>query len=189
MKKPLLSFGICLLLALAAASNACAQICRPVSERTVEVGCWITAHAKLAELPRAPVFWHLDTYSTIGEAEGAKGPRGTVLESLGQVWLLTIDVAGWHPQGGKRVAEIGPLPVNTDAKFSAQYIDLPGFFVPIVPVMMALRQRGAHEEESIHGRANGRGAARGRRHVGGRDGQEAQGQRADDAPGASTAVS
>ena len=86
------------------------------------------------------MFWHLDTYSTIGEAEGAKGPRGTVLESLGQVWLLTIDVAGWHPQGGKRVAEIGPLPVNTDAKFSAQYIDLPGFFVPIVPVMMALRQ-------------------------------------------------
>jgi len=133
MKKPLLSFGICLLLALAAASNACAQICRPVSERTVEVGCWITAHAKLAELPRAPVFWHLDTYSTIGEAEGAKGPRGTVLESLGQVWLLTIEVAGWRPQGGKRVAEIGPLPVNMDAKFSAQYMEAiftPGMTAP-----------------------------------------------------------
>jgi len=30
-------------------------------------------------------------------------------------------------------------------------IDLPGFFGPIVSVKMALRQRGAHEEESIHG--------------------------------------
>ena len=45
---------------------------------------------------------------------------------------------------------------------------------------MALRQRGAHEEESIHGRADGCSAAGGRPYVGGRDGQEAQGQRADD---------
>jgi hypothetical protein len=29
--------------------------------------------------------------------------------------------------------------------------DLPGFFGPVVPGKMALRQRGAHEEESIHG--------------------------------------
>jgi hypothetical protein len=27
--------------------------------------------------------------------------------------------------------------------------DLPGFFGPVIPVKMALRQRGAHEEESI----------------------------------------
>ena len=32
---------------------------------------------------------------------------------------------------------------------------------------MAPRQRGVHEEESIHGRANGGGAARGRPQVGG----------------------
>ena len=44
---------------------------------------------------------------------------------------------------------------------SQQDGDLPGFFGPVVPVKMALRQRGAHEEESIHGRADGRGVARG----------------------------
>jgi len=67
---------------LCANFDASAQICRPISERTVEVGCWITAHAMLAELPRAPVFWHLDTYPTLAEAEVAKGQRGTVLEAL-----------------------------------------------------------------------------------------------------------
>jgi transposase len=56
---------------------------------------------------------------------------------------------------------------------------LPGFFGPVIPVKMALRQRGAHEEESIHGRADGGHPARGRPHVGGRSGEEEQGQRAD----------
>ena len=58
-------------------------------------------------------------------------------------------------------------------------VDLLGFFDPVVPGKMALRQRGAHEEEPIQRRADGRHPARGRRDVGGRGGQEAQGQRAD----------
>lgn len=44
--------------------------------------------------------------------------------------------------------------------------DLPGFFVPIVPGKMALRQRGAHEEESIQRRADGGHPARSRQHFG-----------------------
>ena len=133
MRKPFLSFALCLAMTLCANSDACAQICRPVSERTGEVGCWITAHAMLAELPRAPVFWHLDTYPTLAEAEVAKGQRGTVLESLGRVWLLTIEVAGWRPRGGERVAEIGPLPVSSDASYAAQYMEAiftPGMTAP-----------------------------------------------------------
>ena len=131
--KPFSSFALCLAMTLCANSDADAQICRPVSERTGEVGCWITAHAMLAELPRAPVFWHLDTYSTLVEAEAAKGQRGTVLESLGKVWLLTIEVAGWRPRGGARVAEIGPLPVSSDARYAAQYMEAiftPGMTCP-----------------------------------------------------------
>jgi quercetin dioxygenase-like cupin family protein len=77
----------------------------------------------LGRLPQGPIFWHLDTYPTRAEAEAAKGPRGTVLESLGKVWLLAIDAAGWRPSGGKRAAEIGPLPVNSDANYTAQYME------------------------------------------------------------------
>jgi quercetin dioxygenase-like cupin family protein len=116
-----------------ASQEALAQICRPVSERTAELGCWITANAKMGQLTQAPIFWHLDTYPTRAEAEAVKGPRGTVVESLGEVWLLAIDVAGWCPSGGKRVAEIGPFPVSPEAKYSAQYmkaIFTPGMTVP-----------------------------------------------------------
>jgi quercetin dioxygenase-like cupin family protein len=123
----------CLAVTLAASQEALAQICRPVSERTGELGCWITANAALGQLPQSPIFWHLDTYPTRAEAEAAKGPRGTVVESIGKVWLLTIDVAGWRPSGGARVAEIGPLPVSQDARYSAQYMEAiftPGMTAP-----------------------------------------------------------
>ena len=133
MKRPFSFSAAFALGALCASPDVSAQICRPVSERTGEAGCWITAHAALAELPQAPVFWHLDTYPTRAEAEAAKGPRGTVVESLGKIWLLTIDVAGWRPAGGERVAEIGPLPVSSGARHAAQYMEAiftPGMTAP-----------------------------------------------------------
>src|SRR5580765_5117109 len=91
-------------------------ICRPVSQRTGELGCWITAVNAVGQLPPQPIFWHLDIYPTRAAAEKARGPRGTVVESLGKIWLFTIDEAGWRPSGGERVAEIGPLPLNPEVK-------------------------------------------------------------------------
>lgn len=112
---------------------AIAQICKPVSERTGEVGCWIIANTSLGLLPREPIYWHLYTYSTLAAAESVKGPRGTVVESLGSVWLFTIDVEKWHPSNGERVAVIGPLPVTADIKYSSQYMEAiftPGMTAP-----------------------------------------------------------
>jgi len=133
MTHRILSLAFCLVGGLAGVSEAAAQICRPISERTAEAGCWITAHSVLGKLPKAPLFWHLDTYATRSAADAAKGPRGTVVESLGRVWLLTVDTAGWRPSGGERVAEIGPLPVSTDAAYAAQYMEAvftPGMTAP-----------------------------------------------------------
>ena len=39
-------------------------LCRPVSERTNEVGCWIIAHESVGQLTDSPTFWYLDTYPT-----------------------------------------------------------------------------------------------------------------------------
>jgi len=133
MTHRILSLAFCLVGGLAGVSEAAAQICRPISERTAEAGCWITAHSVLGKLPKAPLFWHLDTYATRSAADAAKGPRGTVVESLGRVWLLTVDTAGWRPSGGERVAEIGPLPVTDDARYAAQYMEAvftPGMTAP-----------------------------------------------------------
>ena len=83
--------------AIATCTQAFAQlgVCNPVSQRTGEVGCWIMTSEPLGQLSRPAVFWHLDIYPTRAIAEKAKGPRGTVVDSLGKVWLLTIAEAGW----------------------------------------------------------------------------------------------
>ncbi len=126
--------GLVFLVATLGMSNQVfAQICRPVSQRTAEVGCWIMIDDALGQLPRAPIFWHLDSFPTRAQAEVAKGQRGTVIESLGRVWLFTIDVAGWRPTSGERVAEIGPLPVRAELAYSAQYMEAiftPGMTAP-----------------------------------------------------------
>ena len=114
------------LMALATGEQVLAQgtpMCKAVSERTGEVGCWIVADVPLGELSRTTVFWHLDSYPSRAAAEAAKGPHGTVIEALGNVWLFTIGEAGWRPSGGIRVAEIGPLLVKAEQKYNARYME------------------------------------------------------------------
>ena len=67
-------------------------------------------------------------------AEAAKGARSTVVESLGTVWLFTIEGAGWRPSGGERIAEIGPLPVSAEVPYVSEYMEAiftPGMTAPV----------------------------------------------------------
>ena len=108
-------------------------VCKPVSQRDSEVGCWILAHEAVGQVTRSEMFWFLDVYPTRATAEAAKGPHGTVVESLGKVWVLSIEEPNWRAAAGKRVAEIGPLPVTAGANYSAQYMEAvftPGMTAP-----------------------------------------------------------
>lgn len=114
-------------------SPSLAQICKPVSERTAELGCWIIAHQPVGELKQSQTYWHLDTYSNRAAAEAAKGTHGTVVEAFGKVWLLSIEDQGWRPSNGEHVADIGPLPINAGAQYSVQYMEAvftPGMVAP-----------------------------------------------------------
>jgi quercetin dioxygenase-like cupin family protein len=107
--------------------------CRPVTERAGELGCWIIEDQSLGQLKKSEIFWHLDAYQTRADAELAKGTRGAVVESLGKVWLLSIEDKGWRPAGGERIAEIGPLPISATEAYSAQYMEAiftPGMTAP-----------------------------------------------------------
>ena len=97
--------------------------CVPASERAMEVGCYILVSDKLGELPAVPLYWHLDTYPSRAAAEAAKGAKGTVVEALGQAWLMTIAEAGWRASAGEHVAEIGPLMINTGTSYTAAYME------------------------------------------------------------------
>jgi quercetin dioxygenase-like cupin family protein len=107
--------------------------CKPIAERTGELGCWIIIDQSLGQLGKSEMFWQLDTYPTRADAERAKGARGAVVESLGKVWLLSIEDKGWRPTGGERIAEIGPLPISATEAYSAQYMEAiftPGMTAP-----------------------------------------------------------
>jgi quercetin dioxygenase-like cupin family protein len=96
--------------------------CRPVSERSAEVGCWIIAHDPVGKLPET-VFWYLDRYPTRELADAAARSHGIVVESLGAIWLFTIEGPNWPSSSGERVARIGPLPISTGHAYQAQYME------------------------------------------------------------------
>ena len=97
--------------------------CRPVSERTSETGCWIMVNMPLGRLPSELIFWHLDSYPSRSAAEEARGPNSAVVEALGKNWLFTIERASWRPSSGERIAEIGPLPIDPAAEYTARYME------------------------------------------------------------------
>jgi quercetin dioxygenase-like cupin family protein len=106
---------------------ACSHMARAQTGRP---GADTIAMTVLGELPQVPLYWHLDIYPTRDAAEAAKGPRGTVVESFGKVWLFTIAEADWRPSGGNRVAKIGPLQLGPGGSFTASYLEattLPAF--------------------------------------------------------------
>ena len=68
------------------------------------------AEKKITELPTAPLFWRLENFPTLAQAQAAAGLTGLAAESGGKVWLFTLGPAGGSLAGGSKVAEVGPLP-------------------------------------------------------------------------------
>jgi hypothetical protein len=104
--------------------------CEPESARAGrEFGCFITARQELGKLASEPaLYWHIDAYETLSAAQKDRRPRGTVVESLGQIWLFTIAEEEWRPVAGRRVVEIGPLPLVAADTYAAVYME--GVFKP-----------------------------------------------------------
>jgi hypothetical protein len=116
----------------------------PASKRTADTGCYLLATESLQKLPAKEVFWHLYTYPTREAAESARnGPSGTVVESLGKIWLFTIAGANWKPAAGDRVAVIGPLPVEAIKGYTARYME--AVFPPKQAIQTAAHQHTGPE--------------------------------------------
>src|ERR1044071_2689992 len=88
--------------------------CVPVEQRAGKtLGCYVLAREPLSELPKAPIYWHLYEYPSRAAADRAKGKQGSVIESYGKVWLMNVGDANWSAAGGRKVARVGPLPVES----------------------------------------------------------------------------
>jgi len=95
----------------------------PVEKRDGEAGCYLSATQHLGALPEGEVFWHLHVYPTRAAAESAKGPRATVVEAFGKVWLYSIADSQWRASDGEHVASICPLPVTAGKQYVARYME------------------------------------------------------------------
>jgi hypothetical protein len=68
------------------------------------------AERKVAELPAGTLFWRIENFSALEQAQAAAGSWGLVAESAGKTWLFTLGPAGGASEGGTKVAEVGPIP-------------------------------------------------------------------------------
>ncbi len=69
------------------------------------------AEKKIQQLPPGPLFWRIDNFPTLAQAQAAAGPTALAAEVAGKVWLFTLGPQGGSTApGGSKVAEIGPVP-------------------------------------------------------------------------------
>jgi hypothetical protein len=85
----------------------------PRAAWSIAIGQGLLAHRSLPDL---------------ASAEAAADAGSVAVEAFGEYWLLTIEEGGWQSGGGKRVAEIRPLPVEPADTFTAQ--DMEATFQP-----------------------------------------------------------
>jgi hypothetical protein len=71
------------------------------------------AEKKLNDLPPGPLYWRIENFPTLDQAQSAAAASPTSLAAAvsGKVWLFTLGQKGGTTPGGTKVAEVGPVPV------------------------------------------------------------------------------
>jgi quercetin dioxygenase-like cupin family protein len=69
----------------------------PVIERIVD------------SLPAGPLYWRVETFPSLAEAERAAGPWGLTAEAFGRAWLFTLGPPGGASEDAVTQTEIGPV--------------------------------------------------------------------------------
>ncbi|MDQ2927358.1 MAG: cupin domain-containing protein [Pseudomonadota bacterium] len=67
------------------------------------------AERKVTELPPGQLYWRIENFSALADAQAAAGPWGLAAESAGKAWLFTLGPADSPSTGGVKVAEVGPI--------------------------------------------------------------------------------
>jgi quercetin dioxygenase-like cupin family protein len=83
-------------------------LCSPVVAQEFRIKP--VAEKRMKELPPGPLFWRIENFPTLAQAQAAASPAALPVEVHGKVWLFTLGAKGASSPGGSRVAEIGPVP-------------------------------------------------------------------------------
>ncbi len=68
------------------------------------------AEKKIPQLPPGPLFWRIENFPTLAQAQAAAGSTALAAEAAGKAWLFTLGAKGGSSPGGTKVAEVGPVP-------------------------------------------------------------------------------
>jgi hypothetical protein len=106
----LVGFSLALSSALPAATQA-PYVVKPVAQK------------KIKQLPPGPLFWRVEIFPTLADAQAAVGPAGwnpasvryetttsLIAEVDGKVYVVTLGAKGASTPGGNKIAEVGPVP-------------------------------------------------------------------------------
>lgn len=92
------------------------------------------AEKKVADLPEGPLFWRIENFATLAQAQAAAGAWALAAESAGKVWLFTLGAAGGSSAGGAKVVEFGPIPRVAAAQYLLRINEASGPPGSITPV-------------------------------------------------------
>lgn len=106
MKRRRILLAVVLTGAFLLPSTAMAQQDLPPGSLVIRV----LAEKKVLQLPDGPLFWRLENYPTLAQAQAVAGLWGLAAESGGKVWLARLGPASGSSAGGIKVVEVGPLP-------------------------------------------------------------------------------
>jgi hypothetical protein len=80
------------------------------------------AQRKIKQLPTGPLYWRVENFPTLADANAAVGPDGwnpasvryetttsLIAEVAGKIWVVTLGPKDASTPGGSKVAEIGPV--------------------------------------------------------------------------------
>jgi hypothetical protein len=68
------------------------------------------AEKKIPQLPPGPLFWRIENFPTLAQAQAAAGSTALAAQAAGKAWLFTLGAKGGSSPGGTKVAEVGPVP-------------------------------------------------------------------------------
>jgi quercetin dioxygenase-like cupin family protein len=119
---------------LAAQAQATSRTCAGQAGETPGPAC-LVAHQDLGALPQGPLYWNIYTFADPQAAERARPPHGVIALAFGQTWLFDVGGQGREFEGGRHLADVGPLPLETaQGDFSAEYLKstfAPGATAPL----------------------------------------------------------
>jgi hypothetical protein len=75
------------------------------------------AEKKVKQLPAGPLYWRVENFPALAQAQTAAGEMALAAEVSGKVWLFTLGAKGGSTQGATKVAEIGPVPAINASEY------------------------------------------------------------------------